>query len=310
MSNTNTLLTQTNLTPKKRGRKPKNTILINNIAANTTVLTQSPLINNVIIPTVVHPIPTAPPMTDVIYTTPVMATVINPVITKTPIVVNNINTKIEFEKLLEMKKPDDPLDCLVTLPENKRCDETKIKKDSLLFRPARIVVLGNDLVRNQDLYKSSIDSDWHLGTSLIGTQCWTPDQYTKIEKISITQIAHKLKEEVGDCICKIEFTKEADTTTMSSLIRDGSKLILDSNITDAEKDKMFSKLYERSKKGDIRIMRGYIIRSADLHMEQNDTGMIRFLDADLLAQNKMAERLINVRNIISLTFKLTKYQLK
>ena len=40
-------------------------------------------------------------------------------------------------------------------------------------------------------------------------------------------------------------------------------------------------------------MRGYIVRSEDLGMEQNKTGMIKFLDADILAKDYMAERLIN-----------------
>jgi hypothetical protein len=45
-------------------------------------------------------------------------------------------------------------------------------------------------------------------------------------------------------------------------------------------------------------------------MEQSDTGMVKFLDADLLAKGEMAERMINLRNIVSLTYRLTKYQLK
>jgi hypothetical protein len=57
-------------------------------------------------------------------------------------------------------------------------------------------------------------------------------------------------------------------------------------------------------------MRGYIIRDDDMQIKQNDTGMIKFLDADILSKGEMAERLINLKNIVSLTFKLTKYQLK
>lgn len=295
MSNNNSNSLQPIVAPKK-GRKPK--------VEQTTI--------NDIVPVVSQKSSRkkAPLTAAATITTP---PILNNIVLPQPI--NTAHAKIEFDKFLEMKKPDDPLDYLVTLADNKRCDETKIKKNSLLFRPSRIVVLSDNhlmgaSVRNQDLFKANIDSDWNLGLSLIGQQCWSPDHYTKVEKASLTQIAHKLKEEVGECVCKIEFTKEAETATMSSLIHEGSKLILSSGCTDAEKEKMFTKLYERSKKGDIRIMRGYIIRSADLHMEQNDTGMIRFLDADLLAQNKMAERLVNVRNIISLTFKLTKYQLK
>ncbi len=96
----------------------------------------------------------------------------------------------------------------------------------------------------------------------------------------------------------------------ANLIKDGSRLIENSGLSDAEKLKLYKKLYERSQKGEYRIMRGYIIRDEDMQIKQNDTGMIKFLDADLLAKGEMAERLINLKNIVSLTFKLTKYQLK
>jgi len=145
---------------------------------------------------------------------------------------------------------------------------------------------------------------------LINKQCWTPDQYTKIEKVSASVLAHKLREEVGDCICKVEFTKSPDLTEMATLIKDGSRLIENSAQSDEEKLKIYKKLYERSQKGDYRIMRGYIIRDEDMQIKQNDTGMIKFLDADILAKGEMAERLINLKNIVSLTYKLTKYHLK
>ncbi len=224
--------------------------------------------------------------------------------------------KTEFNNLINFEKPDDELDCKVTLNEGLRCDYSKIKNGSLLYRPARIVVLdrigqgGNARVRNQDLHKEGLDGDWNLGTELINKQCWTPDQYTKIEKVSASVLAHKLREEVGDCICKVEFTKSPDLTEMANLIKDGSRLIENSGQSDAEKLKMYKKLYERSQKGEYRIMRGYIIRDEDMQIKQNDTGMIKFLDADILAKGEMAERLINLKNIVSLTYKLTKYQLK
>jgi hypothetical protein len=230
------------------------------------------------------------------------------------VVVANANWKQGFEALLKIEKPQDDLDCQVVLPPNARCDYTKVKDNSLLYRPARIVVLkkydGTSKVRNQDLYKDDKDSDWDLGSNLVAKQCWTADQYTKIEKVSQSVLAFKLKEEVGDCICKVEFTKTPDIAEMSRLIREGSQIIENAPVSDAEKVKMFKKLYERSQKGEYRIMRGYIVRSEDLEMEQNETGMIKFLDADILAKGEMAERLINTRNIVSLTFRLTKYVLK
>ncbi len=226
------------------------------------------------------------------------------------------NWKNEFDELIKFEKPEDETDCMITLKDGLRCDFTKTKAGSLLYRPARIIVLDKDVkdgssrVRNQDLHKEGLDGDWILGNELINKQCWSPDQYTKVEKVYASVLAYKLKEEVGDCICRVEFTKSPDITEMAKLIKDGSKLIEDSGLSDAEKLKLYKKLYERSQKGEYRIMRGYIIRDEDMQAKQNETGMIKFLDADILAKGEMAERLINLKNIVSLTFKLTKYQLK
>ncbi len=230
--------------------------------------------------------------------------------------VNQVDWKTQFEQMIKFEKPVDPLDCKVDIPENYRCDFKKVQEGTLLYRPARIIVLNkfkdpsNSRVRNQDLHKSGVEADWNLGHDLISKQCWTADHYNKIEKVNATQLAHKLKEEVGDCLCKVEFTKSPDVSEMSNMIREGSRIIENAPVSDAEKVKMFKKLYERSQKGEYRIMRGYIIRSEDMQLEQNDIGMVKFLDADLLAKGEMAERLVNVKNIVSLTFRLTKYQLK
>ena len=229
----------------------------------------------------------------------------------------NANWKNEFDQLLTIPKPDDPLDCKVEVGPNARCDPKKIKDGSILYRPARLIVLEKDRdqthsrVRDQGLHKDGVNGcDWNLGKELIGDQCWTPDQYTKIEKVTSTVLAHKLKEEVGDCVCKVEFTKNPDPAEMARILRDGFRLIENATVSEEEKVKLSKKLYERSQKGDYRIMRGYIVRSEDMKLEQSDTGMVKFLDADLLAKGEMAERMINLRNIVSLTYRLTKYQLK
>ncbi len=230
---------------------------------------------------------------------------------------NGLNWKTQFENILKIPKPEDPLDCKVEIEANARCDPSKIKDGSILYRPARLIVLEKERdkthsrVRDQGLHKDKVkDCDWNLGKELIGNQCWTPDQYTKIEKVTSTVLAHKLKEEVGDCVCKVEFTKNPDPAEMAQILRDGFKIIESSPISEEEKVKMSKKLYERSQKGEYRIMRGYIVRSEDMKLEQSDTGMVKFLDADLLAKGEMAERMINLRNIVSLTYRLVKYQLK
>lgn len=224
--------------------------------------------------------------------------------------------KTQFENLLKNDKPIDPRDALVTLPIGDRCVFSKLSDGSLLYRPAKIVILktgtgGNITVRNQELHAAGTSgADWQLGSSLISSQCWSPDQYTMIEKITMTQMAKKLKEEVGDCICKVEFTKIPDSAEMGTLIAKGSKLIESSGYSEAEKKKLYKNLFERSLEGEYRIMRGYILRGEDQQTQETETGMIKFIDADIMAEGKYAMRIINLRTIEELTFKNKKYVLK
>lgn len=221
-----------------------------------------------------------------------------------------------FEQIINSEKPDHE-QFKVNLSAGQRCDASKLSTNSLIYRPARIVVLArnqgsnNFSVRNQDLYKACASgADWNIDSSLISSQCWSADQYTKIEKVTMTQLASKLKEEVGDCICKVEFYKLPEAKEMSQLIRDGSRLIEESDSTDAEKERMFKKLFERTQIGDYRVMRGYIARSDDQEAQESETGMLKFIDAEAMAENKFAIRQINLRNVQALTFKLTRYELK
>ncbi len=228
---------------------------------------------------------------------------------------NNTSSESKtFEELIHVPVPDHS-QYHVNLTSGQRCDATKLNSDSLIYRPARIVILaknGNSVnVRNQDLHKSGKPgADWNLDSSLISSQCWSADQYSKIEKVTMTTLASKLKEEVGDCICKVEFFKLPEASEMAKMIRDGSKLIEESNESETEKNRMFKKLFDRTQIGEYRVMRGYIARSDDQEAQESETGMLKFVDAEAMAQGKFPIRQINLRNVQALTFKLTRYELK
>ena len=228
----------------------------------------------------------------------------------------NNNWKNEFNNLIRMDNPIDDLDEQIIIKNNERCDASKLKTGSLVYRPAKIEILGESnncfSVRNQDIFKvDQKTSDWTLGKELISNQCWSPDQYTNIEKITMTEMARIIKEVIGDCICKIEFTKNPDANEMANIICKGSKLIESSDSNENEKKKLYKKLYEKTTIGEYRIIRGYILRNeGDLKTKETETGMIKFLDAELMGKNEYAERIINLRNVKSVTFMLTKYILK
>jgi len=224
------------------------------------------------------------------------------------IILDDSQNSTDLGNLLYIAKPN-PEQYKITLPtgSKNKCDPTKLSPLSVLYRPAELEVItsgSNFTVKNQD------GQQWNLGSDLVSSQCWSPDQFTKIVKVTMTEMVNILKEKVGDCICKVEFTKLPDSTEMAILIRDGSKLIEQSNNSEKDKKGLFKKLYERSQMGEYRVMRGYIHRSENQEAQETETGMLKFVDAELRAQEKFPIRPINLRNIEALTFKLTRYELK
>lgn len=222
----------------------------------------------------------------------------------------------EFEKLVHLPVPEDAHACQVEVRTGQRCDSSVLKDGALLYRYARIVVLNKQSdggalqVRNQDLHAEGEDADWSLGSRLIDQQCWSPDQFTQVVPVTMTEMAAKIKDEVGDCVCKVEFTKQPEAAAMAELLQKGAAMIESSGLSAQEKKKRYKQLHQRSLQGDYRIMRGYLLRAENQQMCETDTGMIRFIDAELMAEGKHCERQVNVRAIKALTFKLVKYVLK
>lgn len=224
-------------------------------------------------------------------------------------------TPDDFEALLTIEKPADPYAKQVTLARHEKTDVTHLTDGMLLCRPARIVVIeksgGTTRVRNQDIHAVSPgQGDWDLGTSLIGSQCWNADQYTEVKQASMTSIAAILRDRVGDVICKVEFTKEPVVSEMRDVLMRGAAMIEQLFHREADKLAAYKRLYERTRTGEYRIMRGYILRDADMSTQESETGMIKFLDADLVAEGKFSERQVNLRNIRALTFKGVRYERK
>ena len=206
-------------------------------------------------------------------------------------------------KMFEHVKPEDPFDCKVTLKDGDRCDPTKVQTGSLMYRPARLVVLSTDelCLRNQDLYEAGEDSDILVGEHLLRKQCWTPDQYTIVKKVCSIEMQELITTQIGNCICKVVFNKLPNANEMATLLQEGSQQIEDLEATDAEKHKLYKKLFERVQKGDMRIMRGYVLNI------DHASGLVRFLDGDLEANGEKSERAFYLKNVLELTLRLTKY---
>lgn len=208
-----------------------------------------------------------------------------------------------MKKFFENSMPEDLLDCMVELQDDERCDPTKIRDGSLLYRPSRLVVSNakKSMVRIQEL--SEEHSDWNVSQDLIAVQCWTADQYTDVKKVSKPEM-EEIIGDVRDCVCKVVFTKMPNANEMALFLREGSQLIESLETTEEEKVKYYKKLFECSQKGEYRIMRGYITKI-------EDNGMVQFLDADLEAKGEVSAcRSFYIKNIAELTLRLVKYVVK
>ena len=212
-------------------------------------------------------------------------------------------SKQVMKKFFENSMPEDKLDCMVELADDERCDPTKIRDGSLLYRPSRLVVSNakKSMVRIQEL--SEDNSEWNVSQDLIAVQCWTADQYTDVKKVSKPEM-EEIIGDVRDCVCKVVFTKMPNANEMALFLREGSQLIENLETTEEEKVKYYKKLFECSQKGEYRIMRGYITKI-------EESGMVQFLDADLEAKGEVSAcRSFYMKNIAELTVRLVKYVVK
>jgi hypothetical protein len=214
-----------------------------------------------------------------------------------------------FGKLISSNIPDHSEYLVSGIGSGQRCDSSKLSAGSFVYRPARIEICSKNgsmfEVKNQETKET-----WNLNSKLIDTQCFSPDQYIKIEKKTKTELASMLKEEVGDCVCKVEFFKLPEPKEMAKMIREGSMLIEQSDLSEVQKNLSYKKLFERTQVGEYRVIRGYIARSSDQQALESETGMLKFIDAEALAKGEFSMRQINLRNVEALTHKLTRYELK
>lgn len=215
--------------------------------------------------------------------------------------------KVEFDSLLANPPPADTFGKHVALQSpSQRTRYEDVEPGMVLYHPARLVVRSKQMQNGVPcLVVSEMDTSHtyrYVGKQLVEECCYNADQYVEVQKKTLSELASLLRHAVGDVLCKVEFTKEPDAHAMASVLQRGAALIEESG---AEKEQQYRKLYQRASTGDYRIMRGYILRDADMSTKDSDTGLIQFLDADLMSQ-----RQINLRHLRALVFKNVRYELK
>ena len=228
-------------------------------------------------------------------------------------------TEAEFDTLLRTSAPSDPFGKRVVLKPGQRTNYETIEPGMLLYHPARLVVRSKKVesgIPTLEVTELSADpadparTYKYQGAALVESRCFNCDQFTDVQQKTMTEMAALLRHQVGDSLCKVEFTKEPEGNDMATMLKQGSQIIEDAWSTNAEKQKQYKRLYERTCTGEYRIMRGYLLRDADMSAQETETGMLRFLDADLMAAGKYAQRQINLRHIQALVFKNVRYERK
>ena len=210
----------------------------------------------------------------------------------------------DFEALLHESLPDDPYAKKVTLSGGVKTVFPDLQPGMLLYHPARLVVKSSTVkdgvpavtVQSLESYGPGREYEYR-GTDIISRNCFNCDQYSEVKQATMTGLARLIKEQVGDSLCKVEFTKEPVPADMAKLLEEGAQLIEKLFHDPVDKEKQFKRLYERSQRGEYRIMRGYILRDVDMTAQETETGMVKFLDADLMAAGQYAQRQINLKHV-------------
>ncbi len=139
---------------------------------------------------------------------------------------------------------------------------------------------------------------WSIGGNIVEAETFSPDQYGTTSKVTSTQLAEILTQQVGDTVITVRFTKQAKPEdVLAKLTESGDNLV---NIVN---DKKGGKNLAKSLLvGEERDLVGYVIRPEPL------LGRTKMVDLNITAGGK--DRLVDHRTIKHIIFKGTKYELK
>lgn len=186
----------------------------------------------------------------------------------------------------------------VDLVGEKKCDAIKLHPTDLISGSGNYTTMQKLLSKNPNIRPEEVSRDY-----------WSPNQYTKIEKITFQTLSSKLKEIMLDnSLCRIEYYEEPNAHTITSLIREGSKLIELSGECECSKQQMYKQLSERTQIGTYTKREGFF-RRGDQKLDNILNGNLMFFDAQYGMIDRVYIIPIKVRKIKSLTYKLTRYEI-
>lgn len=166
------------------------------------------------------------------------------------------------------------------------CDVSSLKVGDFMSRVnyMRVTSIDGDYVSVEDENGFS----WRIGRSIVGAQCDSSDQFTKEERVTLTEAARILEQDVRDCVFSCEFTKAPD-------IKDQDQMMQNADLgTQAKRRRVIKEMCT----GKERIMHGHIL---DTH----EIGRMPVYDLEA-----KGERRVDLRTLKWIVFKGTKYSVK
>ena len=168
-------------------------------------------------------------------------------------------------------------------------DASKLKVGDIMSRVSymRVVGISGDSVsvRNERGF------EWTVGKSILEAEARSSSQFTKTEKVTRTELARILEQDVRDSAFSVSFTKMPDAADQDALLA-GADLS-----TPAKRKRVAKELGV----GKERIMHAHVDDTHELG---------RMPCIDLEVEDGRRERLVDLRSLKWLVFNNTKYEVK
>ena len=171
----------------------------------------------------------------------------------------------------------------------KKLDASKLKVGDFMSRISYMRVVGMDggsvEVENSDGFR------WTVAKSILEAEATASDQYTSVQRVTRTELARILEQDVRDCVFSVCFTKMPDPADQEALLA-GADMS-----TPAKRKRVAKELGV----GKERVLHGHV---EDTH----ELGRVPVVDLEV--KQGPRERLVDLRSMKWLVFGNVKYEVK
>lgn len=183
-----------------------------------------------------------------------------------------------------------------TTPDPK-CDVDALRKGDRLSRISYMEIAEPPAPGDASLrVRNETGMEWTIGRSIVANECYSATQYLGApEKVTRTELARLLQEEVRDSVFSLSFLKAPDAKKQAELLEGA----------DLANDKKRRKVAADLQKGEERVIVAHVLDF------EHAMGRLRVCDLEAPGNTKGAKtRLVDLRTINWLVFRNKRYELK